>query len=138
MEVKKMADLEKQKQFIHLRATGKSYQKISEELGVSKHTLIKWGKELVFEISNAHALELEALQDEYYMLKERRIKLFGDKLKAISEELENRDLSDIQTDKLFDLFFKMYRLLEKEAVEVKFFSDEEIEDANTWNENMKL
>ena len=138
MEVKKMADLEKQKQFIQLRATGKSYQKISEELGVSKNTLIKWGKELVFEIINAHALELEALQDEYYMLKERRIKLFGDKLKAISEELENWDLSDIQTDKLFDLFFKMYRLLEKEAVEVKFFSDEEIEDANTWNENMKL
>ena len=52
MEIKKMADLEKQKQFIHLRATGKSYQKISEELGVSKHTLIKWGKELSFEITH--------------------------------------------------------------------------------------
>ena len=46
MEVKKMADLEKQKQFIHLRATGMSYQKISEEIGVSKRTLINWGKEL--------------------------------------------------------------------------------------------
>ncbi len=67
----------------------------------------------------ANAQELEALQDEFFMLKERRIKLFGEKLKNISEKLENRDLSDIQTDKLFELFFKMYRLLEKEAVEVE-------------------
>lgn len=125
-----MQDLEKQKRFIQLRATGMSYQKISEEIGVSKRTLINWGKELNFEISNAHALELEALQDEFYMLKERRIKLFGEKLKTISEELENRDLSDVQTEKLFDLFFKMYRLLEKEAVDVEFISDEEIKERN--------
>ena len=71
---------------------------------------------------------MEALQDEFYMLKERRIRLFGEKLKAISEEIENRDLSDIQTEKLYDLFFKMYRLLEKEAVETNYLSDKEIED----------
>lgn len=133
-----MPDLETQKQFINLRAKGKSYQNISDEIGVSKRTLINWGKELSLEISNAHALELEALQDEYYMLKERRIKLFGEKLKAISEELENRDLSDIQTEKLFDLFFKMYRLLEREAVEVNYYSDEEIEEKEAWSKAMKL
>ena len=133
-----MADLETQKRFIHLRATGMSYQKISEEIGVSKRTLINWGKELNFEIRNAHALELEALQDEFYMLKERRIKLFGEKLKSISEELENRDLSEVQTEKLFDLFFKMYRLLEKEAVDVEFISDEEIKDKKAWSKAMTL
>ena len=133
-----MADSKKQKQFIEMRAKGISYQKIANEIGVPNNTLINWGKEFSMEIANAHALELEALQDEYYMLKERRIKLFGDKLKAISEELENRDLSDIQTDKLFDLFFKMYRLLEKEAVEVQYLTDEEIKEAKAWNENLKL
>ena len=133
-----MPDLKKQKRFIELRATGMSYQKISEELNVSKRTLINWGKDLSYEISNAHALELEALQDEYYMLKERRIKLFGEKLKAISEEIENRDLSDIQTEKLFDLFFKMYGLLEKEAVETEYLSDIEIKEKRAWSNAMKL
>ena len=123
-----MADLKKQKRFIDLRATGMSYEKISAEIGVSKRTLINWGKKLSLEIADAHAVELEALQDEFYMLKERRIKLFGQKLKAISEEIDNRDLSDIHTEKLFSLFFKMYRVLEREAVDVKFFGDDEIKD----------
>jgi len=125
-----MADLKKQKRFIDLRATGMSYEKISAEIGVSKRTLINWGKKLSLEIADAHAVELEALQDEFYMLKERRIKLFGEKLKAISEEIDNRDLSDIPTEKLFDLFFKMYRVLEREAVDVKYFSDDEIKEKN--------
>lgn len=105
-----------------------NYNEISELLKVSERELINWGKDLSYEISNAHALELEALQDEFYLLKERRIKLFGQKLKGISEELETRDLSDIKTEKLFDLFFKMYKLLEKEAVEVKYISEEEIKE----------
>ena len=138
MEVKLMEDLETKNRFIDLRAKGKSYQKISEEIGVSKRTLINWGEELSFEISNAHALELEALQDKYYMLKERRIILFGEKLKAISEEIENRDISDVQTEKLFDLFFKMYGLLEKEAVKTEYLSDKEIEEKRAWSKAMKF
>ena len=125
-----MADSKKQKQFIEMRAKGISYQKIANEIGVPNSTLINWGKKFSMEISNAHALELEVLQDEFYLLKERRIKLFGEKLKTISEEIEKRDLSDINTEKLFDLFFKMYKLLEKEAVEAKYFSDDEIKDSN--------
>ena len=123
-----MAISEAQKKFIKLRAKGVNYREISEVLKVSELEIINWNKDLSMEISNAHALELEALQDEFYMLKERRIKLFGEKLKAISEELKTRDLSDIQTEKLYDLFFKMYRLLEKEAVETNYLSDKEIED----------
>jgi transposase len=125
-----MADSKKQKQFIEMRAKGISYQKIANEIGVPNNTLINWGKEFSMEIANAHALELEVLQDEFYLLKERRIKLFGEKLKTISEEIEKRDLSDINTEKLFDLFFKMYKLLEKEAVEAKYFSEDEIEETN--------
>ena len=68
------------------------------------------------------------------MLKERRIKLFGEKLKAISEEIETRGLEEVPTEKLFDLFFKMYRLLEKEAVEVDYKSDKEIEQEKTYDE----
>jgi transposase len=125
----KMADLDKQSEFIRLKAKGKSNQEISEKIGVSPRTLINWGKDLSYEIENAHALELEALQDEFYMLKERRIKLFGEKLKAISKEIEDRGLEEVPTIKLFDLFFKMYRLLNKEAVEVHYKSEKKIKDA---------
>ena len=81
---------------------------------------------------------MEALQDKYYMLKERKIKLFGEKLKAISEELDNRDYSDVKTEKLFDLFFKMYKLLEKEAEEVKPISEEEIQKSKAWSKAMNF
>lgn len=114
-------------EFIRLRAKGKSFKEISEKLGVSKRTLINCSKDLHYEIANARALELEALQDEFYMLKERRIQLFGEKLKKISEELESRELSEVSTEKLFDLFFKMYGLLEKEAVDLDYMSDDEID-----------
>ncbi len=132
-----MKDLDKQKDFICLRAKGKSFREISEKIGVSQRTLINCNNELKHEIANARAVELEALQDEFYMLKERRIQLFGEKLKKISEELESRDLSDVSTEKLFDMFFKMYGLLEKEAVEVDFKSDAEIEKEKSW-ESMTL
>lgn len=133
-----MEDLETQKKFIKLRAKGMSYQKISAEIGVHEGTLINWAEELRMEIKNARALELEALQDKYYLLKERRIKLFGEKLKALSEELDNRDYSDVKTEKLFDLFFKIYKLLEKEAEEVEYTSDKKIEENKAWSKAMNF
>jgi len=36
------------------------------------------------------------------------------------DELENRDLKDVQTDKLFDLFIKYTNTLKKEEVEIVF------------------
>jgi len=132
-----MKESETQKKFIMLRSKGMSYQKISAEIGVPEGTLINWGKELDLEISNARSLKLEALQDKYYLLKERRIKLFGKKLKVMSEELDNRDYSDVKTEKLYDLLFKMNKLLEKETEKVKYFSDEEIADRKDRYEAIK-
>ncbi len=69
--------------FIHLRAKGLSYAKIAKELKVSKSTLTNWNQELHTEIAQAKAMELEALQEQYFLLKEGRIKLLGEQLKAI-------------------------------------------------------
>lgn len=38
-------DINKREIFVQRRAEGLSYEKISKEIGVSKPTLIKWGKE---------------------------------------------------------------------------------------------
>src|SRR4030042_3766731 len=79
-ENNEMDDLGKEEQksrFIHLRAKGLSYAKIAKELKVSTSTLTNWNQELLEEIAQAKATELETLQEEYFMLKESRIKLLG-------------------------------------------------------------
>ena len=118
-----MKDEQTRERFIDLRAKGWSYSRIAKELKTSKQTLINWSKELSLEISNLRTVELEALQEKYYLLKENRIELFGDKLKAVKKELDMRDLKDISTEKLFDLLIKYHSVLEREAVE-PFFQEE--------------
>ena len=72
---------EQKSRFIHLRAKGYSYTKIAKELKVSTSTLSNWNQELLEEIAQAKVVELEALQEEYFMLKEGRIRLLGGQLK---------------------------------------------------------
>ena len=102
--------------FIHLRAKGLSYAKIAKELKVSTSTLTNWNQELQEEIAQAKAMELEALQEEYFILKEGRIKLLGDQLKAIQEEISGRDLSKVSTERLMDLQLSYFGELKTEYV----------------------
>jgi transposase-like protein len=112
--------------FIDLRAQGLSFDKIAKELQTSKQTLIDWSKELQEEIANRKALELETLYESFYLLKEYRLKNFGSLLNKIEQELQARDLSDVPTDKLLDLFLKYNSQLKEEIVEPVFKSSQEI------------
>jgi transposase-like protein len=117
---RKIEDLGKGEQkshFIHLRAKGYSFAKIAKELGVAKSTLSNWNQELQEEIAQAKAMELEALQEEYFLLKEGRIKLLGEQLKAIQEEIGNRDLSQVNTDRLLELQLRYFGELKGEYIE---------------------
>ncbi|MCH7915311.1 MAG: hypothetical protein IH856_20140 [Deltaproteobacteria bacterium] len=134
-----MKDQQTKSRFVELRAKGWSYDRIAKDLKTSKQTLINWSRELSLEISNLRAMELEVLQEKYYLLKEKRIQLFGEKLKALKEELEKRDLKEVPTEKLFDLFFKCQGILEREAVETVFQEktstlgfENLMEKVNTW------
>ena len=110
-------DKEEQKsRFIHLRAKGLSYAKIAKELKVSTSTLSNWNQELEEQIAWVKALELEALQEEYFMLKEGRIKLLGSQLKTIQEEISGRDLSKVSTEKLMELQLRYFGELKTEYV----------------------
>ena len=72
-----MENQKTKEQFIQLRAQGVSYSNISKEIGKSKQTLIDWGKELEEEIRNLKAIELEAIYEKYFLLKEARLQSFG-------------------------------------------------------------
>jgi len=106
-----MKDQETKSKFVELRAKGWSFERIANELNLSKPTLINWGKELELDIRNLKAIELESLQERFYMRKAQRIELFGEKLQAVKSELDKRDLSQLPTDKFFDLFIKYATLL---------------------------
>jgi len=115
-----MKDQETRARFVELRAKGWSYDRIAKELSVSKQSLINWSKELALQISNLRAIELEALQEEYCLLKRQRIEMLGQKIKSVKEELEKRNLADIPTEKLFNILFKGHAILGQDVPELTF------------------
>ncbi len=123
-----MEILDTKKKFIELRAKGYSFDKIAKELGKAKQTLIDWSKDYQEEIANLKALELEAIQEEYYLLKESRLQRLGGILNKLRDEVESRDLSDVPTDKLLDLYLKYDSQVKDEVVEPVFRSSEDIRE----------
>ncbi|MDI9431694.1 MAG: helix-turn-helix domain-containing protein [Planctomycetota bacterium] len=108
---------EQKHRFVVMRAKGYSYARIARELGVSKGTLTAWNAEMEAEIARARAMELEALQEEFSLLKEGRIRLIGEQLKAIQAEIGRRDLSKVNTDRLLELQLRYFEQLKGEYVE---------------------
>ncbi len=130
-------NLEEREEFITLRAQGYSFDRIAERLGRAKQTLIDWNKQLQEEIATRKAIELEALYEKYFLLKTSRLSSFGEMLIKIKEELSERDLSDVPTDKLLDLFLKFHTQVKDELVELTFKSSGEIEQEKADRELME-
>jgi transposase-like protein len=123
-----MEGIETKEKFVELRARGWSFDKIAKELGKAKQTLIDWSKELQDEIGNRKALELETLYEAYYLHKENRLQTFGVLLNKIKKEVEDRDLSEVPTEKLLELLLKYSNQVKEEIVEPIFKSSQEINE----------
>jgi hypothetical protein len=108
---------EQKHRFVVMRAKGYSYARIGRELGVSKGTLTAWNTELEAQVAATRAMELEALQEEFFLLKEGRIRLIGEQLKAIQTEIGRRDLTQVRTEKLLELQLRYFEELKGEYVE---------------------
>ncbi|MEH7115864.1 hypothetical protein V7128_00385 [Neobacillus vireti] len=115
----KVTKIDQKEQFVELRAKGVSYDDIVKEIGVSKPTLIKWGRELELEISNLKALEWEALQEKYFVSKVKRVELYGEELARLNDEIEKRDYSEIPLEKILDLKLKYTDKLKMEETEIQ-------------------
>ncbi len=120
-----MKSLELKQQFIELRAKDESFAAIAKKLNVSKPTLIKWSRELSDELSQAKAIELDALQKQYYASKRHRLIVLGKRLQKVREELDSRELSDIPTERLIQLERQLTALLEKEEEPLIFYGESE-------------
>ena len=123
-----METIETKRRFIELRAKGYSFDKIAKELGKAKQTLLDWSRELDQEIAQAKALELDSLYESYSLYKEARLKTLGEILSKLKKEVDNRDLTDLPTDRLLDLFLKYEGVVKEGLVEPVFKSSREIEE----------
>jgi transposase len=123
-----MKDNETRQKFIELRAQGMSYQKIASELNVSKQTLINWSQAFQHEINNLRAIQLEALQEQYCLTKEKKIELLGNILNTLKVEAEKRDLTKLSERELLDLILKYSERLGKEGMSILFRQTTDIGD----------
>ena len=104
---------ETKQKFIALRAQGRSYENIAKELNVAKSTLILWSRELRFEIQNQRAIVLDDLHERILGNAQHRISQLNLKLAKLEGELQQRDLSDVPTARLYAMAEKMRRDIER-------------------------
>jgi transcriptional regulator len=123
-----METIETKRRFIELRAKGYSFDKIAKELGKAKQTLLDWSRDLDQEIAQAKALELDSLYESYSLYKEARLKTLGEILSKLKKEVDQRDLTDLPTDRLLDLFLKYEGVVKESLIEPVFKSSREIEE----------
>ena len=111
--------IEQQARFIELRGKGMSFQKIAEEIGVSKPTLIKWNGELLEQVKEAQYMEFENLVEQYGLFRKRRFEIYckalNSALKEFEERAEKGELKEVPTDKLLNLLEQLEKRVEKDT-----------------------
>ena len=90
----------KKVKFVQMRSSGATYQEISDELEVSKPTLINWSKNQKHEIHNAIEIHKEALLTEFRLDYKRQLELKSKFLNRIEEEINSLDFSKTSPEKL--------------------------------------
>lgn len=115
-----MKDSSYKQRFVELRAAGKSFAAIAEEISVSKPTLIAWSRELGEQVQNLRAINDEALIEKYRLTKEREIKALSSQLDAVEKELASRSLSDVPTEKLYSVLFRLMHEARREYKPLTF------------------
>lgn len=109
--------------FIELRARGYSFDKIAEETGTSKPTLLKWNSQYGKELEQAQYFELNSLLAQYGVMRRNRVEavssMLGSALLEMKKRVEEGNLSTIPTDKLVSLALILEQRLERETASNK-------------------
>jgi transposase len=98
-----MKDQDTIARFIALRAQGRTFAAIADELKVSKPTLVEWGRKFQFDIQNLRTIELEALADKHLASRAQRWEQLGAALRRVEAELATRKLEEVPTARLITL-----------------------------------
>jgi len=110
---------EEVEKFIELRAKGLSFDKIAEQTGTSKPTLLKWNETYLEYIEEAQFYELQNLLFQYGVMRRNRVEVFSEMLGSALLELKRRagssDFSRMDTEKLLNFILSLEQRVEKET-----------------------
>lgn len=112
--------------FLELRLEGKTYEVISEELQVSKQSLINWSKDPALQdvLKFGKMMRLQAILDKYQMTREASLEKLCLLANKCLEEISKRDLSELPTDKLAKVFLSIEKQIANVAPTPVLFEDE--------------
>lgn len=108
---------EQKKEYIQLRAEGKSYSTITKELGIAKATCTSWEQSLKGDIEAMKRAQTEELYTAYNMKREARIKALGEIVQGLDKAIADKPLEELPLDKLLELRLKYARELKEEYLE---------------------
>ena len=100
---------------IELRAEGLSYANIAKEMSIAKQTAVDIVKDNIEEVQTLQAVEMEALIDAERVNQRGRIEQLSALHSRLRQEIEQRDLSDVPTEKLINLYIKTSETLKGEV-----------------------
>jgi len=98
-----MSTMQKRRRFIELRGKGVSFRKIADEINVATSTVVRWSRIFAVQIKNAEKMEREVFEEKYLINRKHRVKVYATQLNNVVEELIRRDLSDVDTARLFEI-----------------------------------
>lgn len=115
---------DKQNRFLTLRAEGKSYDAISQELKISKPTLIQWSKLFENEIKDLQFESFLQIKEAYSWSVKTKYEMTLKQLNKIDDVILNADLASSNIKDLFTI--KNNLLFQLEAIEKKISVDAKI------------
>lgn len=124
-------------QIISLRAQGYSYNKIAEEVKVSKQTVIDVARAERKEIDTLLSTDMEAPFEAHQINLKGRLDQLSTLQRRLLEEIKNRDLSDLPTKDLINLYLSTSKSIKEEVFAPEILPSSEQESAATkramWN-----
>ncbi len=104
---------EKQKQFLQLRASGLSFDKIAIELKTSKPTLIQWGRLFKDALNDMKFQSLATLKETYQYTVKAKYEQLLKHLNRLDEAIEAFDYSNVPLKDLIMVHNDIIAQLEK-------------------------
>lgn len=106
-------------QFVAKRAQGLSFEKIAQELGITKNTLLTWQGELYSQIKEQEFFEVQELTEQFRVTRRDRFEVTARLLGAVRDELARRanaeQLTDLPLDKLVNLALVLEKRLSQDT-----------------------
>ena len=115
-----MHTVETKDKFIELRAKSWSFDRIAEELNVSKRTLIRWQEEFGIQIENLRQIELERVQERLLGSQAEQLEALIGEYQRYRSELLTRDPGRVPQYMLFRIVARLRDQLERRLVTPRF------------------